>query len=242
MTKLLLKSGNLYSFSISESNEDENTASKTKQKNKIIQVLLADDHPYLINGIIEDLSKDSKIKIADTVNSYDELLGQARALSPDIVLLDLKMPEHRNRDLEYYIKHLRKLKCKIIIFSNETGWARIHKCLEYGASGYIEKAISLGRLSELIYRICSEDELIVFTTEEFPQIEFSQRQKEIMHYLADGKENNEISILLEIDLKTVQSYINQVKSKLSTALGIYPIKPRTLCLLASKLGFSQRAI
>ena len=58
--------------------------------------------------------------------------------------------------------------------------------------------------------------------------------------MVDGKENNEIASLLNIDIKTVQSYINEIKSKFSEAFGIKPVKPRTLLLLASKLGFGTR--
>ena len=210
-------------------------------KNQIILTIIADDHPYLINGIETDLNKDPKIKIVSTATSYDALLEQVKEHKPQIVLLDLKMPGCEKYNFKDFISKLKAYSdCKIIIFTSETGWVRIHRCLEIGASAYIEKAISLGKLKDLIHKIYSSSELMVYTAEELPQITVSKRQGEILHYMVDGKENNEIAILLDIDIKTVQSYINEIKFKFKESLGIYSLKPRTLLLLASKLGFGSK--
>ena len=212
-------------------------------KNEIITILVADDHPYLIHGVETDLNKDTKIKIVGTANSYDQVVLKTKELQPTIVLLDLKMPDREKYDLELFINNLKSVSmCKVIIFSNETGWARIHRCLEFGASAYIEKAISIGRLAEFIHKIYENDELLIFTAEELPQITFSRRQKEILNLVADGIENCEIGKILGIDIKTVQTYVIEVKEKLSEAFNIYPVKPRTLLLLASKLGFGNRTL
>ena len=108
-----------------------------------------------------------------------------------------------------------------------------------GAQAYIEKAISIGRLPEFIHRVYEKEELLIFTAEKLPQISFSPRQREILHYIVDGKENDQIALLLNIELKTVQSYVNEVKTKLQEAFNIHPIRPRNLLLLASKLGFGR---
>ncbi|OGI20815.1 MAG: hypothetical protein A3B68_09795 [Candidatus Melainabacteria bacterium RIFCSPHIGHO2_02_FULL_34_12] len=212
-------------------------------KNEIILTLIADDHPYLIHGVETDLNKDPNIKIVGTAGSYDEVLEKAEELQPNIILLDLRMPGREKHDLEHYIKKLKtSAKCKVIMFSNETGWARIHRCLDMGASAYIEKAISIGRLAEFIRRIYQNNELVIFTAEPLPKIQFSKRQKEILNFMVDGKENDEIGKLLGIEVKTVQSYVNEVKEKFSEAFGILPIRPRTLLLLASKLGFGHKSV
>ena len=243
METIIRNQGYLYTFSKDNFKRGRSTPSETKnsQKKEVIPILIADDHPYLIHGVRTDLDKDPGIKIAGTASSYDELLEKASELQPDIVLLDLRMPGRDKHDLKHYMAGLKAVgNCKVIIFSNETGWARIHKCLEIGAQAYIEKAISIGRLNELIHRVYENEEILIYTAEELPKVEFSKRQKEVLHYIADGKENDEIGLLLNIDVKTVQSYINEIKSKLANAFNIHPIKPRTLMLLASKLGFGAR--
>lgn len=236
--------GYLYTFSKQSFNQNGERLKKAEEavtKDEIILTLIADDHPYLIHGVETDLNKDSKVKIVGTVSTYDEVIDRAKELLPDVVLLDLKMPGRDKHELEYYIKELKAINnCKVMIFSNETGWARIHKCLDIGASAYIEKAISLGRLSEFIHRVHENDELVIFTAEELPKIKFPGRQKEVMHYIADGKENDEIAELLKVELKTVQSYINKIKTKLRDAFGVSSVRPRTLLLLASKLGFGSK--
>ena len=242
METLLKNQGCLYTFSKNSFRSGEaKTTEQYNNKKDIILALIADDHPYLIHGVETDLNKDPKIKVVGTVDSYDGLLEKAGELQPNIVLLDLRMPGREKHDLKHYITNLKANgNCKVIIFSNETGWARIHRCLEIGASAYIEKAISIGRLAEFIHIVYEKDELVIFTAEELPKISFSPRQKEILHFIADGIENDEIARLLTIEIKTVQSYVNEIKAKLAEAFGMHPIRPRTLLLLASKLGFGTR--
>ena len=241
METLAQNQGYLYAFSKHSFDKDENKLkeiNQTTSKKDIILTLIADDHPYLVHGVESDLNKDPRIKIIGTAGSYDEVISKAQELQPNIVLLDLRMPARDKYDLKDYITELKsKVACKVIIFSNETGWARIHRCLDIGASAYIEKAISIGRLGEFIHRVYENEELVIFTAEELPKIQFSKRQKEILHFIGDGKENDEIAHILNIEVKTVQSYVNEVKTKLAEAFGIHPIRPRTLLLLASKLGF-----
>ena len=234
--------GYLYTFSPDAFGYSQYDSVQTQyQKSQIILTIIADDHPSLLSGVEADLNKDTKIKIISTATSYDALLEQVKDHKPHIVLLDLKMPGCERYSLKDFISKLKLYsECKIIIFSSETGWVRIHRCLEIGASAYIEKAISLGKLKELIHKVYNNKELIVYTADELPQIAISKRQREILHYMVDGKENNEIAVLLGIDIKTVQSYINEIKSKFKETLGIHSLKPRTLLLLASKLGFGNK--
>ena len=235
--------GYLYTFSKSSFGQGEIAPVPNDAKRGIILTLIADDHPYLICGVESDLNKDPKIKIVGTAGSYDELLESAALLQPNVVLMDLRMPGYEKYELKHFINKLKKTgNCKVIIFSNETGWARIHRCLDMGAQAYIEKAISIGRLPEFIRRVFEGQELLIFTAEKLPEISFSPRQREILHYIADGKENDEIASLINIELKTVQSYVNEIKSKFAEAFNIHPIRPRILLLLASKLGFGRAVL
>ncbi len=246
MTTSTQSQGYLYTFSRRSFGQGEiqfNESYGGTTKNGIILTLVADDHPYLIHGVESDLNKDPKIKITGTAASYDELLERATILQPNIILMDLKMPGYEKQDLEQFISRLKKAgNSKVIIFSSETGWARIHRCLDIGAQAYIEKAISFGRLPEFIRRVHEEDELLIFTAEKLPHMQFSPRQREILHYVAEGKENDEIAKLINIEVKTVQSYVNEIRAKFAEAFNIHPVRPRTLLLLASKLGFGRAVL
>ena len=246
MHSLTQSQGYLYTFSKDSFGQGEakfSASAQSSAKRGIILTLVADDHPYLIHGVESDLNRDPKIKIVGTAGAYDELLERAAFLQPNVILMDLRMPGYEKHELKYFISKLKKTAdCKVIIFSNETGWARIHRCLDMGAQAYVEKAISIGRLSEFIHRIHEERELLIFTAEKLPQIQFSPRQKEILHYIADGKENDQIAALINIEVKTVQSYVNEIKAKFAEAFNIHPIRPRVLLLLASKLGFGRTVL
>ncbi len=238
--------GYLYTFSKRSFGHGEiklNDPVQDDAKKGIILTLIADDHPYLLHGVESDLNKDPKIKIVGTAGSYDELLERAALLQPNVVLMDLRMPGYEKYEFKNYIAKLKKAgNCKVIIFSNETGWARIYRCLDMGVQAYIEKAISIGRLPEFIHRIYENQELLIFTAERLPEISFSPRQSDILHYIADGKENDQIASALNLGVKTVQSYINEIKAKLAEAFNIHPIRSRVLLLLASKLGFGRTVL
>ncbi len=238
--------GYLYTFSRSSFGEGEvrlNEPLQSRANNGIILTLIADDHPYLIQGVESDLNKDPKIKIIGIAGSYEELIEKAMFLQPNVILMDLRMPGYEKYELKQYINKLKNAgNSKVMIFSNETGWARIHRCLDMGVQAYIEKAVSIGRLPEFIRRVYDEEERIIFTAEKLPQIQFSPRQKEILHYIADGKENDQIAALINIEVKTVQSYVNEIKSKFAQAFDIHPVRPRVLLLLASKLGFGRAVL
>ena len=243
MSSITQSQGYLYTFSKNSFGQEDARFNDYAYNKGIILTLIADDHPYLIQGVESDLNKDPKIKIVGTAGSYDELLETAAALRPNVILMDLRMPGYEKFELKQYINKLKKAgNCKVIIFSSETGWARIHRCLDMGAQAYVEKAISIGRLPEFIRRIHEEDELLIFTAEKLPEMQFSPRQKEILHYIADGKENDEIAELINIEVKTVQSYVNEIKAKFAEAFNIHPIRPRVLLLLASKLGFGRTVL
>ena len=246
MNSVTQSQGYLYTFSKSSFGQGEikfNDPVQNNTKRGIILTLIADDHPYLIQGVESDLNKDPKIKIVGAAMSYDELLEKAAVVQPNVVLMDLRMPGYEKYELRNYISKLKKIaNCKVIVFSSETGWARIHRCLDVGAQAYIEKAISIGRLPEFIHRVYDDQEILIFTAEKLPQIQFSPRQREILHYIADGKENDQIAALLNIEIKTVQSYVNEVKVKFAEAFSMHPIRPRVLLLLASKLGFGKTVL
>ena len=246
MELALKNQGYLYTFAKDSFKQGEShlfVDGRRLKKNEIILTIIADDHPYLIHGVETDLNKDPKIKIVATAESYDELLEQVERFKPQVVLLDLRMPGQEKYNLKNYISKLKSIvNCKVLVFSNETGWARIHRCLEVGANAFIEKAISIGRLAEFVRSVHDDGEFLIYTAEQLPQIQFSPRQRDILHYIADGKENNEIAKLLKIDIKTVQSYVNEIKSRLSEAFGIHLVRPRTLLLLVSKLGFGSKLI
>ena len=243
MKPLTQNQGLLYTFPKLSSGIAEQPQKRVvrKIKKEMVCVLIADDHPYLINGIESDLNKDPKIKIIGAASSYDEVLKKNNELKPNVILQDLRMPGLEKYDLKTFIPSLKEASgCKVIIFSNETGWARIHRCLELGASGYIEKGIAMGKMPEFIHRVVNDEELLIYTAEQLPQISFSPRQKQVLHLVADGIENDEISKVIDVETKTVQSYLNEVKDKLSAAFNVKPIRPRTLMILATKLGFGHQ--
>ena len=125
MDALLERQGYLYSFSKTDfkryREKSMGCQTEISQAKKIITVLIADDHPYLIKGVETDLNNNPRIKYFGSVGTYSDLLEKARALQPDIILLDLKMPGNDIYDFKHYLTGLKSISNnKIIIFTNET--------------------------------------------------------------------------------------------------------------------------
>ncbi len=239
-----LKKGYVLSFgknAFKEKRYRMNKFTGEEDQKEFIKVLVADDHPHLLAGVKKDLNEAGNIRVVGVASSYEETLTKVKELKPDIVLLDLRMPGADKYDFHCFISELRaSCRCKVIIFTNETGWARIYRCLEFGASGYIEKAISFGKLANFIRNVYEGTELVTYTADKLPEIDFSERQNVILHYVADGKENNEIAEMLGLDIKTIQSYLGVIKDKIGKTFQIHPLRPRALAVIASKLGFGTK--
>jgi len=94
MATQLQNEGYLYAFSNGSFEKDKNKKETilpyrlNKASNELIRVLVADDHPYLVHGVENDLNKDLKIKIVGVAASYDELINKAAQLQPRVILLD----------------------------------------------------------------------------------------------------------------------------------------------------------
>lgn len=205
----------------------------------MLQVLLAEDHNIVRNGIRMLLETDKSINIVgEAVNGREVLEHIAKGHKIDVVLADINMPELDGISL---VKEMRIVspEIKVVMLSMHDNEKYIAQAFLEGASGYLLKNVSA---DELIFSLkhvytggkylCSElamkmlDKLIknghnsISLAES--NIEFSTREIEVLHLIAEGLTNNEMSEKLFISKRTIeghrQSLIDKTGSRNTAAL------------------------
>ena len=206
-----------------------------------MNLILAEDHNIVRNGIRMLLESDQEISIIGEATNGRQVLEMIESgLKPDIVLADINMPE---LDGIAMVKELKLIRpdIRIVMLSMLDNEKYVAQAFAAGAVGYLLKNISA---DELIFSLkhvhsgekylCSElsirllDKLVhsssapVNINKEFAQIEFSMREIEILHLIAEGLTNLEMSDKLFISKRTIeghrQSLIEKTGSRNTAAL------------------------
>ncbi|MDR6782796.1 DNA-binding NarL/FixJ family response regulator [Pedobacter africanus] len=210
----------------------------------MIQVILAEDHNIVRNGIRMILEIDKGIHIAaEAVNGREVLEYLSKADKTDVVLADVNMPELDGLGLLKEIK-ARCLDTKVVILSMHDNEKYISEAFINGAAGYLLKSVSADELIFALKHVhnggkylCSELAMKMFEksiqcgpnilTISNDKTDFSAREIEVLHLIAEGLTNNEISDKLFISKRTVeghrQSLLEKTASRNTAALIRYAV-------------------
>ncbi|PMC40186.1 DNA-binding response regulator [Bacillus sp. UMB0899] len=207
-----------------------------------IKVLIADDHHVVRRGLLFFLKTQKDIEIIGEATNGKEAVKLAAELNPDVVLMDLSMPE---MDGVMATKAIRETNAtvKIIILTSYGDQDHVIPALRAGASGYQLKDIEPDDLvqtirdvlqgqSKLHPKVTSHVMAHLSTPATIPSQtkidELTKREKEVLNELAKGKSNKEIASALFITEKTVKTHISNILSKLQlsdrTQAAIYAVK------------------
>ena len=190
-----------------------------------IRVFIADDHALVRDGIVAILQAAADIEVVGTAANGRLALEQIVALSPDVAILDLSMPELDGISLTRQILTTRP-KIAIVILSMHSSVQHVFQALEAGARSYMLKesagreiaetvrAVHLGRrhLGGRIAEIVAEG--INNRRSTSPLESLSNREREILTLVADGLSSAEIGRRLTLSPKTVDTYRSRLMQKL----------------------------
>jgi DNA-binding NarL/FixJ family response regulator len=199
-----------------------------------ITVFLVDDHSVVRDGLKLLLETQPDIKvIGDAANGRDAIHKIAK-LSPHVVIMDIFMPELNGIEATRKIREVCP-STKIVILSMYSTPEHIFQGLHAGASGYILKesagsevvdatrSVYMGKryISEKISGIVIDEYIKNRQSDESnsPLARLSQREREILQLLTEGKTNAEIAAILFVSPKTIETY----RSRLMHKLGIYDL-------------------
>jgi DNA-binding NarL/FixJ family response regulator len=196
-----------------------------------LTVLIADDHPLFRKGMRSLLETMPEITLVIEAKSGREAVELALAHQPDVVLMDLQMPEGSGlaatRELNKHSPQTRIL--VVTLFEDDDS---IFTALRAGAHGYILKDADEEEMMRAI-RAVGEGEAIFspaiatrlmdyfsVTRKEVPSEifpELTEREREILTFIAQGKSNAVIAEQLMISLKTVRNHVSNIYNKLQVA-------------------------
>lgn len=203
-----------------------------KHKGKlVITVLLADDHAVVRDGLRVLLEAQPDISvIGDAANGRDAV-HQVAQLCPDVVVMDIAMPDLNGIEATRQIYELCP-SAQVIILSMHSTTEHIFRALQAGAGGYLLKesagieVVNAVRAVHAGHRYLSQkisDRLIddyvhqpQAAEAKGPLAGLSPREREVMQLIVEGKSNAEIAGILSLSLKTVETY----RSRLMRKLGI----------------------
>jgi len=220
----------------------------TPEAVKKIRVLLAEDHTLVRQGFRRILEDDPKVTVVGEARTGVEAIEQCKTLKPDVVVMDLSMPELGGLEATAEILKANP-QVKVLILSMYSNEAYIRKAFELGAKGYMlknaleldlnraVKALAEGEayFSPGISQIVLESLKVgsFKDDKQDPYERLTLREKEVLQLIAQGKSNKEIAVLLDISVNTVAVH----RARVMDTLGLH--RTAELVLFAVKKGLVQ---
>lgn len=212
----------------------------------MIKVLLVDDQDILVEGLKLILGKEEDIEICGTANNGRKAYEACSGYLPDVVLMDIKMPDINGVEATSMIKRDFP-RVRIIVLTTFNDDEYIYEALKNGASGYLLKDASPAEIANAIRTVYNggaliNSEVAVKVIDKFselargkrdknsdPRVELlTERETEICRLIAEGKNNKEIADELYLSEGTVKNHITRVLIKLDlrdrTQLAVFTIK------------------
>ena len=190
-----------------------------------IRILIADDHGVVAEGLKQLVEAEADMQVVALVGDGREAVQQARDTQPDVVLMDLSMPELNGADATRAILQ-RDPKCRVIVLSMYAQREYVRRALKAGAAGYVVKrsaakevveairAVHAGqrylspRVADVVLEDYSDDK------QDDPLARLSAREREVLQLLAEGRTGAEIAQRLSLSQKTVETYRARLVEKL----------------------------
>lgn len=192
----------------------------------MIKILIADNHPIVRMGIKQVLSSAKDFEVTDDVATTSELFEKLEKVVPDVVILEMDIPEING------IATLRKIKqefpdVKVLIYSGQSEDVYALSTIRAGAFGYLSKTADLDYIISAVRKVSQGN---MFITNELAQRlafdegtqkprrffrKLSTREVEVLKLLASGKRNKDVALGLGLNEKTVSTYKARLMRKLN---------------------------
>lgn len=190
-----------------------------------IRLLLVDDHPVVRDGLMAILSTQSDFTIAGEAGDGLTAVNLAQQLNPDVILLDLEMPELDG------VETLRRIRendpeARVIVFTAFDTDDRIVTAVQAGAQGYLLKGVPRNELftairvvnqgGSLLQPVVASKLMRHVSKESQTAVEpLTPREQEVLEHLARGLPNKEIAAELVISERTVKFHVSAILAKLN---------------------------
>lgn len=205
-----------------------------------VNILLADDHRMVREGIRCVLENVPEFNIVAEAGDGYECINMVNKTKPNIVLLDIDMPNMNGIDALRIIKE-QKMLCKVIMLTRHNELDYLMKALEIGCDGYILKESSFDTLKKAIFKVYSGNKyiepnmmpLLNANMQEKNNVkkkisELTRREIDVLKMIASGSFNKEIASTLNISERTVKNHVSNIFKKIEvsdrTQAAVFAIK------------------
>ncbi len=190
-----------------------------------IRILIADDHPIVRDGLRAVLSTQTDFTIVGEAGSGREVLDQVRRLQPDLLLMDLEMPNGDGVETLGWLAE-RKAAVRAIVFTAFDTDDRIVEAVRAGARGYLLKGAPRDELFNAIRVVHAggsllqpvvASKLIDRLNQPTPVDLLTEREREVLTLVAEGLSNRAIAEKLIITERTVKFHVSAIMGKLEAS-------------------------
>jgi DNA-binding NarL/FixJ family response regulator len=197
---------------------------------RVTRVLIADDDDLMRAGLAELLLADSKIEVVGEAATGRQAVDQARRLAPDVVLMDVRMPDldgiSATRELSHAVPEV-----KVLVLTTFEQDDYVFGALRAGASGFLLKRTRPEDLIAAVHTIAAGDSLLSpsvtrrvinrMAQQPTPELadqakigELTHREREVLMLIARGLSNREIAAALVVEESTVRTHVKRILAKL----------------------------
>jgi DNA-binding NarL/FixJ family response regulator len=190
-----------------------------------IRILLADDHTILRQGLKLILSSQPDLQVVGEAANGNEVVHLAQELRPDIVLLDVAMPELNGIDATRHMMETNP-KLRILVLSMHKEAVYVREILRAGARGYLLKDVIDSELLSAVRSVARGDGYVSPAVSSALLSDYRQnihdpidlltkREREVLQLIAEGKTNKEVAAKLNLSVYTVDSHRGKIMEKLN---------------------------
>jgi two-component system, NarL family, nitrate/nitrite response regulator NarL len=188
----------------------------------MIKVLVVDDHPIVLDGVALALQRTSFLEVAGYARNGREAIDAVARLRPDVVLLDLRLPDMLAPETIHGMV-AEAPGVKVIIFTAYPEHAALGAALAAGAHGVLVKDTERADLVDVIRRVAAGERVIsvdvdgdggILLNRKLREHGLTRREYEILRHVAMGETNPEIAVALGLTRNTVKTYLQRSLEKL----------------------------
>jgi len=196
-----------------------------------IRILIADDHEVVRIGLSSLLDRQDGFRVVGQAKSGSEAVRLARSLHPDVVVLDIRMPDGSGTDACRQIT-AESPDMPVVMLTSYADEEALFESIAAGASGYVLKRIGSQELVDAVRTVAAGQSMLdpavtatvlqrlrnaAHAEESGAFADLTEQERRVLAHIAEGQSNREIAAAMDLAEKTVRNYVSNVLAKLALA-------------------------